>query len=104
MTVLKKILFTDLFGTLISPDIDISKKYFGNLDRECKFVCQYLNEFLSKGNDVVVVTGPNGHDRLDFIFNHILAKIDSSIAPHLRSHIAYYLQGEADFTKATLFI
>ena len=77
---MKKILFTDLFGTLISPNKDISKKYFDNFDRECKFVCQYLNEFLSKGNDVVVITNASGHGfSVDSIIHNELTKLNSYI-------------------------
>ena len=50
---MKKILFTDLVDTLINSDNDSTK--------EIDIVSKYLNEFLSDGNYVVIVTSPNGH-------------------------------------------
>lgn len=89
---MKKVLFTDLFGTLISPDSSISKQYFGDMDRELRFVSQYLNEFLNKDNYVAVVTNVGGHgDRIAPIINNELTKLNSYILKDLRTHIIYYL-------------
>lgn len=90
---LKKILFTDLFGTLVSPNSSISKEFFGNIDREFCLVCQYINEFLRKDNYVAIVTEPGGHGDFGTVFNNRLSKLNSYIADDLRSHIVYYLQG-----------
>lgn len=90
---LKKILFTNLFGTLIRPNSSISNKYFYNIDKEFSFICQYKNEFLRKGNYIAIVTEPGGHDKFSTIFNNQLTKLNSYIENNSRSHIVYYLQG-----------
>lgn len=90
---MKKVLFADLFGTLISPNLSISEKYFDNINREFSFVCQYINAFLNEGNYLVVVTEPGGHGNFGRIFNQQLAKFNSYIVDDLRSRVTYYLQG-----------
>lgn len=90
---MKKILFTDLFGTLVSPDLSIAKEFFGDIDREFYLVCQYINDFLRKDNYIAIVTAPGGHGDFGTVFNNQLSKLNSYIADDVRSHIVYYLQG-----------
>lgn len=61
---MKKVLFTDLVDTLINSDNDSTK--------EIDIVSRYLNEFLSTGNYVAIVTSPNGHGSIGYIFNDML--------------------------------
>lgn len=97
---MKKILFTDLMGTLISPDLGLSKKYFGSFDRECSLLCQYINEFLKEDNYIAVVTEPGAHGRFGTVFNEQLVKLNSYIEDDLRSHIEYFLQGNGNIFPA----
>lgn len=91
---MKKILFTDLFGTLISPSESIAKKYYGSIEKEISLVCNYLNEFLKDGNYIAIVTEPGRHNNFGKVFNRILTDIDSCILDNLRDNVTYYLQGK----------
>ena len=82
---MKKILFTDLVDTLINSDNAMAK--------EIDTLSIYLNEFLSAGNYVVVVTSPNGHGSIGYIFNDILIPLHESIDKSFRDRLIYYLQG-----------
>lgn len=93
MIVLKKILFSDLFGTLINKDMNDSKKYYNSVEKEFSIVSRYMNEFLKEGNYIAVVTEPGGHGNFGRVFNNQIAKLNSYIDEDLRSHLAYYLQG-----------
>ncbi len=66
---MKKVLFTDLVDTLINSNNEWTK--------EVEMVSRYLNEFLSKGNYVAVVTSPNGHGSIGYIFNDMLIPLTS---------------------------
>lgn len=96
---MKKVLFTDLFGTLISPNLSMSEKYYGSIDKEFSFICRYINDFLSKDNYMAIVTEPSGHGDFGKIFNNQLAKFNSYIADELRSRIVYYLQGNGRISQ-----
>ena len=82
---MKKILFTDLVDTLINSDNAMAK--------EIDTVSRYLNEFLSAGNYVAVVTSPNGHGSIGYIFNDMLIPLHESIDKTFRDRLVYYLQG-----------
>ena len=82
---MKKILFTDLVDTLINSDNAMAK--------EIDTVSIYLNEFLSAGNYVAVVTSPNGHGSIGYIFNDMLIPLHESIDKTFRDRLVYYLQG-----------
>lgn len=82
---MKKILFTDLVDTLINSDNAMAK--------EIEIVSKYLNEFLSDDNYVVVVTSPNGHGSIGYIFNNVLIPLHESIDKSFRDRLVYYLQG-----------
>ena len=82
---MKKILFTDLVDTLINSDNAMAK--------EIDTVARYLNEFLSAGNYVAVVTSPNGHGSIGYIFNDMLIPLHESIDKSFSDRIVYYLQG-----------
>ena len=56
-------------------------------------VSRYLNEFLSKGNYVAVVTSPNGHGSIGYIFNDMLIPLHQSVDKSFRDRLVYYLQG-----------
>lgn len=89
---MKKILFADLFGTLISVDKSDTKKYFGSLDKECEYICQYLNEFLRVGNEIVIVSNAGGHGlSVEPILQNEFTKLNSYILENLRSHLMFYL-------------
>ncbi len=90
---MKKILFTDLCGTLISRNLSEAKKYYGSQEKELSIISRYINEFLSEDNELVIVTSPGGHGYFGSIFNDRLAKLDAYIRNELDSHVAYYLQG-----------
>ena len=81
---MKKILFTDLVDTLINSDNAMAK--------EIDTVARYLNEFLSAGNYVAVVTSPNGHGSIGYIFNDMLIPLHESIEKYFRDRLVYYLQ------------
>ena len=81
---MKKILFTDLVNTLINSDNAMAK--------EIDTVARYLNEFLSAGNYVAVVTSPNGHGSIGYIFNDMLIPLHESIDKSFRDRLVYYLQ------------
>lgn len=81
---MKKILFTDLVDTLINSDNAMAK--------EIDTVARYLNEFLSAGNYVAVVTSPNGHGSIGYIFNDMLIPLHESIDKSFRDRLVYYLQ------------
>ena len=82
---MKKVLFTDLVDTLINSDNEWTK--------EVEIVTRYLNEFLSKGNYVAVVTSPNGHGSIGYIFNDMLIPLHQSVDKSFRDRLVYYLQG-----------
>ena len=81
---MEKILFTDLVDTLINSDNAMAK--------EIDTVARYLNEFLSAGNYVAVVTSPNGHGSIGYIFNDMLIPLHESIDKSFRDRLVYYLQ------------
>lgn len=81
---MEKILFTDLVDTLINSDNAMVK--------EIDTVARYLNEFLSAGNYVAVVTSPNGHGSIGYIFNDMLIPLHESIDKSFRDRLVYYLQ------------
>ena len=82
---MKKVLFTDLVDTLINSNNEWTK--------EVEMVSRYLNEFLSKGNYVAVVTSPNGHGSIGYIFNDMLIPLHQSVDKSFRDRLVYYLQG-----------
>lgn len=84
---MKKVLFTDLFNTLISTD---ASRYWSSKEKEMEVVCRYLKQFLMDGNYVAIVTSPGGHGNLNDAFHKVLACISTLIGPE--SNIRYYLQ------------
>lgn len=93
---MKKILFTDLLGTLISKDLNYTREYYSNLEKETSIISSYLNEFLSENNYIAIVTSPGGHgNSWGGLFNNQLATLSYHIEDDLRPHIGYYLQGNA---------
>lgn len=99
MITLKKILFADLYGTLISENHSTSKKTYDVIDRELFFISHYINEFLRQGNYLIIaVSEPIEIDHSGFwtlkeTFNIELTKLYSFIEENLRSHLIYYLTG-----------
>lgn len=95
---MKKILFTDLFGTLINASMLDSKKYYNSVEKEYSIVSRYMNEFLNEGNYIAIVTEPGGHGNFGRIFNNRIAYLNSFIDEDLRSHLAYYMQGNGSIS------
>lgn len=106
---MKKLLFTDLLGTLICRYTSDSIHYYNSLEKEIYFVSRYINSFLKEGNDIVIITEPGAHNGIDTIFNKILIKLNSYIDQDFYSHIFYYLVGkikirdDSDIKKIELF-
>jgi len=86
---MKKVLFTDLFNTLISDGISTS---YDSKNKEMEIVCRYINEFLKDGNYVAIVTSPGGHGHLNKTFDDTLITINSFINKENSSNFEYYLQ------------
>ncbi len=99
MIVLKKVLFTDLFGTLISLDSYNAKNLYGNYEKEFEIVSRYMNEFLREDNYIAIVTEPGGHCNFGKVFNDQIASLNSYIKEEFRSNLAYYLQGNGTISK-----
>lgn len=99
MIPLKKVLFTDLFGTLISLDSDDARKLYGGYEKEFAIVSRYMNEFLREDNYIAIVTEPGGHGNFGRVFNNQIANLNSYIDDNLRSHLAYYLQGNGTISE-----
>ena len=97
---LKKVLLTDLCGTLIRRNRSESKELYGSLEKEIAVISQYLNEFLSEGNELAIVTSPGSHDYFGNIVNQYLARLNDYIKKQFHSHIVYYLQGNGKLTPA----
>lgn len=93
MISLKKVLITDLFGTLISLDSDDARKLYGGYEKEFAIVSRYMNEFLREDNYIAIVTELGGHGNFGRVFNNQIADLNSYIDDNLRFHLAYYLQG-----------
>ena len=87
---MNKLLFTDLYGTLISPSLDISEYYFEPFDKEISLLCRCFNAFFSQGHFICIVTEASGHDSCDFIISNILLKIHCTISPVFRKNIFYF--------------
>lgn len=90
---MKKVLFTDLFGTLIHEGTLTSIKLYNSVEKEYSIVSRYMNEFLNEGNYIAIVTEPGGHGNFGRIFNNQIANLNSFIDENLRSNLAYYMQG-----------
>lgn len=90
---MKKILFTDLYDTLIFQTGARVVQIYNSREKEIRIVTNYLNEFLMNGNYVVIVTNPGAHDSFENVFNRTLALINEYILEDLRSRIVFYVQG-----------
>lgn len=84
---MKKVLFTDLFNTLISFE---GHRYFNSKNKEMEIVCRYISQFLKDGNYVAIVTSPGGHGHLNESFNNVLISINNFL--NTEGNIRYYLQ------------
>lgn len=99
MVLLKKVLFTDLFGTLISLGPQETKDLYGSYEKEFEIISRYMNEFLRDDNYIAIVTEPGGHGNFGRIYNNQIANLNSYIKEDLRSHLAYYLQGNGTISQ-----
>lgn len=94
---MKKILFADLYGTLISENHSTSKRTYDVIDRELFFISHYINDFLRQSNYLIItVSEPISFDdfwSLKETFNIELAKLYYFIEEDLCSHLIYYLTG-----------
>ena len=89
-----KILFADLYDTLIIQGYARSEQIYNSREKEIKIVTNYINEFLMAGNYVVIVTNPGAHDSFEKTFNYTMTLINNHILQYLRSQILFYVQGE----------
>jgi len=95
---MKKVLFTDLVGTLICRFRNDSIYYYHNLEKEIALVSRYFHYFLEEGNDIVVVTEPNAHNNPEFVFSE-LCLLHDMINPKYRTHLSYYFVTNQEHTK-----
>ena len=111
---MSKILISDFYGTLISSnpagmeyfyskgsnlrsilELYNDKCYYNELiNRAFKHLSRFLNEFLSNGNYLKIVTSMDAHDRLDFILDELLCRFYEPIKKY-RDQIAIFLASGA---------
>lgn len=96
---MKKILFTDLYGTLINSNKSMTNKIYNSQEKEFNIICNYLNQFLQDGNYIVIVTSPGGHGNFGKVFNKTISEINRRIEKQLQSHITYYMQGNGKISE-----
>ena len=96
-----KVLFSDILGTLISTDyikpIFDDKKIlidgFCGADEEYQNLGKKLNEFLSNGHDLVLITTLSHCDHR-LILDALLVKINNIIDTHFHKQVRYFISGD----------
>lgn len=111
---MKKILVTDLIGTLIPPDIYFGNYLYGNgtfeesnrekiiLDKMFLHSAIHLKDFLDKGNEVNIVTSIDGHMTPSFMVNEFILRFYRNLLGYQQAVHIYFQVKNIEDTIAKL--